>query len=121
MKDKIRIIGLMFNTRHGLRPEEKTLTQPFELDIEITRDLTVAAASDRLEDTIDYSMVVSIVKNVVQGEHCRLIEKLAGDIIERLSTILHEGEVTVRVRKPRAPIEVPFKTVEVELTRELKR
>ena len=121
MSDTIRIIGLMFNTRHGVRPEEKTLTQPFEVDVEITRDLSDAVASDKLEDTINYSTVVSLVKDVVYGGHCRLIEKLAGDIIERLSAVESEGVVTVRVRKPRAPIDVPFKTVEVELIRKLKQ
>ncbi|MFC1528848.1 dihydroneopterin aldolase [Candidatus Latescibacterota bacterium] len=121
MSDTIRILGLQLNARHGVRHEEKTLTQPFEIDVEITSDLSGAAASDKLEDTIDYSFVVSVVKDVIQGDHCCLIERLAGLIIDRLSEEINEGEITVRVRKPRAPIEVPFKTVEVELRREIKR
>ena len=121
MSDTIRILGLMFNDQHGVRHEEKTLTQPFEVDVEITRDLSRAAASDKIEDTIDYSLVVSVVKDVMQGDHCCLIERLAGLIIDRLSEKISEGVITVRVRKPRAPIEVPFKTVEVELRREIKR
>jgi dihydroneopterin aldolase len=121
LSDKIRILGLMINARHGVRHEEKTLTQPFEIDVEITLDLSKSAESDKLEDTVDYSIVVSVVKDVMQGDHCCLIERLAGLIIERLSEKISEGEITVRVRKPRAPIEVPFKTVEVELRREIKR
>ncbi|MFC1692035.1 dihydroneopterin aldolase [Candidatus Latescibacterota bacterium] len=121
MKDTLRIIGLMFNARHGVRPEEKTLTQPFEVDVEIIKDLSGPAESDRIDDTIDYSTVVDIVRKVIYGEHCRLIEKLAALIIEELSDIVHEGELIVRIRKPRAPIDIPFKTIEVELRREINR
>ena len=35
MNDTIRIIGLKFAAKHGVLPEEKNLTQPFEVDIEI--------------------------------------------------------------------------------------
>ena len=121
MQDTIRIIGLQFNVRHGVRPEEKTLTQPFEVDVEISRDLSGPAASDKIEDTVDYSQVVSIVKEVMNGEQCRLLERLAGRILEKLCALVNEGEITVRVRKPRAPIDVPFETIEVELRREIKK
>ena len=40
MPDTIRIIGLRFNVRHGVRPEEETLIQPFEVDVEIPLDLS---------------------------------------------------------------------------------
>ncbi len=120
MKDTLRIIGLKFSARHGVRPEEKTMPQPFEVDVEISCDLSAAIVSDRLEDTVNYSSVISIVREVVNGKHCQLIESLAGRLVEKLSTILHEGEVTVRVRKPRAPVEVPFDTIEFEIRREIK-
>ena len=121
MQDTIRIIGLQFNTLHGVRPEEKTLTQPFEVDVEISMDLSRPAVSDKLEYTIDYSQVVSIVKEVMNGEQCRLLERLAGRTLEKLCALVREGEITVRVRKPRAPIDVPFETIEVELKREIKK
>ena len=122
MTDTIRIQGLMFNAKHGVREEEKTLTQPFEVDVEISRRVLKATFDDKLEETINYSQVVEIVKDVMYGEQCRLIERLAGRIIERLSSILvEESEVTVRVRKPRAPIDIPFDTVEVELKRKISK
>lgn len=122
LTDTIRIQGLMFNAKHGVREEEKTLTQPFEVDVEISRRVLKATFDDKLEETINYSQVVEIVKDVMYGEQCRLIERLAGRIIERLSSILvEESEVTVRVRKPRAPIDIPFETVEVELKRKISK
>ena len=121
MKDTIRVIGLKFAAKHGVLPEEKNLFQPFEVDVEIERDLSVPAESDRLDDTINYSCIVSKVNEVVNGEHCCLIERLAGLIIEKMSVLVDEGELIVRVRKPRAPIGIPFDNIEVELQRTIKK
>lgn len=121
MKDKIRVIGLKFAAKHGVLPEEKNLFQPFEVDVEIERDLSVPAESDRLDDTINYSCIVSKVNEVVNGEHCCLIERLAGLIIEKVSVLVDEGELIVRVRKPGAPIGIPFDNIEVELQRTIKK
>jgi dihydroneopterin aldolase len=111
----IRVKGLRFSAAHGVHPEEKHTSQPFEVDVEIDADLGVPATSDRLEDTIDYGRIVAVVREVMEGESCNLIERLAGKIIERVNPIARGGAVTVRVRKPGAPLAVPFDTVEVEL------
>ena len=126
MNDTIRVIGLKFAAKHGVLPEEKSLIQPFEVDVEIKRDLSVPAESDQLDDTVDYSRIVSIVKEVINGEYCCLIEKLAGLIIEKVSGLVHEGEIIVRVRKPKAPliqsgVSIPFENIEVELQRTIKK
>ena len=118
MNDTIRLIGLTFVARHGNKAEEKTLYQPFEVDVEISCDLSKPSESDRLKDTVDYSKVARIVEGVVKGESCNLIEKIAGIIIARVCEIVPRGIVTVRVRKPRAPLAQTFDTVEVELCRE---
>ena len=119
LKDCIRLTGLQFAAKHGVLPEEHTLYQPFEVDVEIHRDLTLAAVSDKLDDTVNYSALVDIVDRVVNGKHCDLIEHLAWNILESIAGIVYDGEVTVRVRKPKAPLKLPFQTVEVELKRTL--
>ncbi len=121
MNDTIRIIGLKFSAKHGVLPEEKNLLQPFEVDVEIKRDLSVPAKTDKLEDTIDYSSIIALVQKVVNGDQCHLIEKLAGNIIEKVSAVIDEGEVIVRVRKPSSPINIQFDTIEVELLRIVKK
>lgn len=116
-RDTLRIIGLKFNAAHGVLPHEQTKPQPFEVDVEITLDLSAPAMSDCIEDTVNYTIIANAVRDVIDGEHHQLIEKLAGLIIERLETIIVQGEVTVRIRKPKAPLTIPFETVEVELKR----
>ncbi len=119
--DAIRVLGLQFMALHGVHAEEKTLPQPFEVDVEVHRDLSVPAASDRLEDTISYSRIVDAVRTVMEGASCNLLERLAGKIMENVSGFVTEGIVTVRVRKPRAPLTVPFHTVEIQLQCEMKK
>ena len=117
MTDCIRVIGLKFTAKHGVRPEEKLNEQPFEIDIEVRADLSVPAANDNLDDTVNYSTIVARVTDVVNGESCDLIERLAGRIVDSLSGLIPSGELVVRVRKPDAPLNIPFETVEVELKR----
>jgi dihydroneopterin aldolase len=117
--DSIRVLGMTFAACHGVHPEEKAAPQRFEVDVEIVRDLSVAAKSDCLDDTVDYSRIVSIVRDVMEGETCNLLERLAGKIIERLAEYVRGANVMVYIRKPGAPLAVPFRTVEIKLEREL--
>ena len=45
--NKIQALGTI-----GVLPEEKNRAQPFEIDLAIETDLSVAGASDDLDDTI---------------------------------------------------------------------
>ena len=81
--DYIRILGLKFISKHGVRAEEKIFPQIFEVDIEICLDLSVPSETDDLKDTVNYSAVSSIIRNIVEGDHCNLIERIAGKIIDK--------------------------------------
>lgn len=115
--DRITVRGMLFLARHGVTLEERMEPQPFEVDVELQRDLTAAARSDELADTIDYSEIFSLVARIVEGESFRLIEALAGAIADAVLLATDASAVEVRVRKPRAPLPGPFETVEVSLTR----
>lgn len=117
--DTIRVLGMVFAACHGVHPCEKAAPQRFEVDVELVRDLSRAAAGDRLEDTVNYARIVSAVREVMEGEPVNLLEHLAGAIIGRIGEFAPGSRVTVRIRKPGAPLEVPFRTVEIELNREV--
>jgi dihydroneopterin aldolase len=115
--DRITLRGMLFLARHGVTLEERMEPQPFEVDVELRRDLAAASRSDALADTIDYSAIFSQVARIVEGESFRLVEALAGTIADAVLESTDAASVEVRVRKPRAPLPGPFETVEVAITR----
>ncbi len=61
--DCIRIKNLKIKARHGVYEFEKKKDGTFELDIELYLSLEKSGQSDKLEHTIDYDNIVSIVIN----------------------------------------------------------
>ena len=112
----LRISRIRLYGYHGVLPEEREEGGAFEVDIELSWDMSEAIASDRLEDTVDYREVVEKVREVVAGPPVGLLEHLAGRI---LSTIREGfpllGGIVVRVRKPEPPVPEVVGGVEVEL------
>lgn len=116
--DKITINNMKFYAYHGVLPEEQAKGQHFYIDAELFLDVSKAGISDELEDTVDYSVVYGIIKEITEKNKFRLIENLANsisrEILSRYAEIL---EIVVRVRKPEAPIEGDFDWVGVEVKR----
>ena len=117
MSDRITLRGMRFLGRHGVELEERMEPQPFDVDVILRGDLSAAAASDDLADTVDYSAVFTLVGEVVEGRSYRLIEALAGAIADAVLAAQPIDDVEVRVRKPTAPLPGAFETVEVRLRR----
>ena len=118
--DRLSLIGMRFEARHGVLAEEKVTSQPFEVDLVLRADLSAAAERDDLAATVDYAALFDLVGGIVTGPSRDLIEALAGSIATAVLAATDPtlvDEVEVRVRKPKAPIDGAFETVEVALTR----
>ena len=116
--DKIYIKGLRVYGYHGVKPEEKEKGQPFILDITLSADLSIPGASDRLEDTVNYSKVSKTAAAVMLSQKDDLIERAASRVAEAILGEYEKiPEVTVLLKKPRAPIAADFEYVAVEVTR----
>jgi 7,8-dihydroneopterin aldolase/epimerase/oxygenase len=104
---------------HGVLPAEQERPQPFEIDLDLAVDLTAAAASDRLEDTVDYGRVAERASSIVDGgpPH-QLIESLADAVANAVLEVDHRiEEVTVSVRKLEPPLPLDLSDVGVRMTR----
>src|ERR671937_221590 len=108
--------GMAFFGRHGVFPAERELGARFTVDVELMGDLEQAARSDRLDATIDYAKAYDLVKEVVEGEPCHLLEAVAQRIADRLLQLPKVERAIVRVHK-RPPLEGEFRSFGVELTR----
>ena len=116
--DCIRIKALKVKARHGVYEFERKKDGTFELDIELYLSLEKPGQSDKLEHTIDYDNIVSIVINAFTEKNYNLVEAAAESVCEKLLYALKVAKVILRVRKPHAPINAEFDTIEVELIRE---
>ncbi|WP_333619705.1 dihydroneopterin aldolase [Dietzia sp.] len=114
MADRIELRGLRVPGFHGVFEDEKRDGQDFYVDVVLWADLAAAAASDRLEDTVDYGAVAAVAERIVGGEPCDLIERVSGLVADELLDLdekIHAAEVTIH--KPQAPIDAEFADVAV--------
>lgn len=116
MPDRLLLHGMVFFGRHGALAAERELGARFGVDVELTRDLAAAGRSDRLDDTTDYGAVYGLVRQVVEGPPCNLLEAVAERIASAVLELPGAASVTVRVRK-RPPLEGEFASFAVEITR----
>ncbi len=96
--DEIIIENLKLKGKHGCFAAERDEYRDFEVSMRLFLDVSTAAKTDALEDTIDYPQAMSIAEGALAGESVRLIEKLADTIAERLFTRferLLEAEIEV--------------------------
>lgn len=127
-RDVIELRGLLVTGTHGLLEEERQRAQPFEVDLDLVADLSGAARTDELAQTIDYGSVVAVAAGVVAGSHCDLLEHLASKIADAVFESVSGGaggdlleEVTVAVRKVRPPVPFVMTSAGVRFTRRSPR
>ena len=118
MNDSIFVNGLVLHAYHGVMPHESKVGQPFIIDLVLEIDVTDAAKSDKLADTVSYDAVVNIVDRTFTAKRYRLVEAAAGAVADAvLQDFSRVRAVRITVRKPHAPVAAVFKDVGVTLTR----
>ena len=115
--DTIELRGLRGHGHHGVHAEERATGQPFLVDVTLWLDLSEAARSDDVVDTVHYGELAAAVVAVVEGEPVQLIETLAERVAATCLARDRVDRVRVTVHKPEAPIEVPFADVAVTIER----
>ena len=75
--DIIYLRDLRIETVIGIFDWERRIQQTVILDIEMGTDITQAAISDRIEDTLDYKAVAKRLIQFVSSSEFQLVETLA--------------------------------------------
>ncbi|KAF2289595.1 hypothetical protein GH714_037372 [Hevea brasiliensis] len=116
--DKLILRGLKFHGFHGVKPEEKTLGQKFLIDVDAWMDLRAAGKSDQLSDTLSYTEIYRLVKEVVEGPPHNLLESVAQQIASTTLTKYPQiSAVRVKVGKPHVAVHGPLDYLGVEIFR----
>ena len=105
MTDLIRLQGMTFSAAHGASPGEHTRERRFIVDLEVEADLRRAGATDDLADTVNYSALHGVVREVMTGPPVNLLETLAERIAKRVLEDFPVTAVRVRVGKPGVPVD----------------
>lgn len=84
--DIVFLRGLRIETVIGIYDWEKEIKQPVVIDLEMSADVARAAASDRIEDALDYKAVSKRLKQFVGEGRFDLVENLA----ERCAAIIRD-------------------------------
>ncbi|WP_244931196.1 dihydroneopterin aldolase [Nocardioides sp. W7] len=119
--DELAVLGIECYGHHGVFEFEKREGQTFVIDLALGVDTAPAAASDDLQDTVDYGSLVAAVKNAVEQEPVDLIETLAQRIADVCLLDVRVEWARVTVHKPDAPIEATFRDVALTITRRTPR
>ena len=117
MTEQIFIEGLEIEAIIGVLPHERTTPQPLLIDVMLTTDITTAAQSTRLTDTIDYAEVCEQIKTLCQREEALLLETLADKIANTLFQDDRVSALSVRIAKPRAVADAAAVGVFIQRTR----
>jgi dihydroneopterin aldolase len=116
--DCIYLTGIRSYGYTGYLPEEQVLGQWFEVDVKLWLDISTAAKTDMIEDTVDYRNIISLTQNLIKTSKFALVERLIQTIADAiLASSDRIAQVQVTLSKPAAPIPDFGGKISIELTR----
>lgn len=118
--DHISLVGIEERGQHGMLDHERQDGQLFLVDADIYLDLQGAGASDRIEDTVDYSQISALISRIITGSPCDLLEKVATQIAEETLELENVQAVRICLHKPEAPLGLEKQDVKVTIWRGLE-
>ena len=100
--DIVYITGLKLDAVIGVYDWERDIRQTLVLDLEMASDTRRGAATDAVEDTLDYAEISEAISALVTGSSYQLIESLAEAVARCVMTDFAVPWLRLRVSKPGA-------------------
>ncbi|WP_230657693.1 dihydroneopterin aldolase [Psychrobacter sp. I-STPA10] len=116
--DVIFIEGLKVDAVIGVLQWERQITQPLFIDVSMSFDVSRAAQTDNVEDTVSYKSVCDDITLWCQQTKAQLLERLAVLIADNLLQKYPITQVSVKIAKPTAIYEAA--SVGVKVSRSAK-
>lgn len=116
--DEIRIENLKIYAYHGVYAEENERGQDFYVNAVLYTETKRAGNEDALTLSTDYGEVCHFINDFLKIHTFQLIETMAEKTAEQV--LLHFPlikEMDLEIRKPQAPIGLPFESVSVKIHR----
>lgn len=116
MKGRVLVSGIRFHAFHGLTKLERQIGVRHRIDVAMVTEIGQPAATDNIEDAIDYREVHDLVVQVGRNNSFHLIETLASRIARELLARFPCEEVELAVRKETPVLDGVVDSVGVEVT-----
>ncbi|OUS30663.1 dihydroneopterin aldolase [Gammaproteobacteria bacterium 45_16_T64] len=100
--DIVYVRELNIQTVIGIFDWERSIKQTVSLDLEMGTDIAKAAASDHIDDTLDYKAVSKRLIAFVEASEFQLVETMAERITEIVRNEFNVPWVRLRLSKPGA-------------------
>jgi dihydroneopterin aldolase len=114
--DKIFIEGLEVFSLIGVYDWERVATQRLLVDVTLYTDLSKAAESDNVNDTLNYADVANCIELAAKTSEFALIEALANEMMNAIFAQFPVAKISLKLSKP--DILTNAVNVAVEFTRE---
>jgi dihydroneopterin aldolase len=114
--DLVKIQGLTVHALIGVFDFERHAKQRLILDVDMHTDLSLAAATDDVSNTIDYGKVAQRLAELANESSYFLLEALAKEMLDMIVDEFKPQKVTLTVNKP--DILKEAENVAISMTRE---
>jgi len=104
METFLKIENIKLWSRVGVLDEERKLGQLFSLDIFLWSDFEKCSVSDDIKKTIDYSVLVQILKDQSKKIYFFTIEKYSSAILEIIDQEFKPSKIKIILTKCNPPI-----------------
>ncbi len=104
MSDQILVRGLRLWAHVGVLTHERELGQWFEVDLALSVDLSAAALSDALSDTLDYSQLITALQQQARSIRCLTLEHYSERMLDLAQSLYGPVPITLELRKCSAPV-----------------
>lgn len=100
--DIVYIKDLRIQAGIGIYDWEKAIKQQVRIDLEMAWDNSVPAASDKIDDALNYKLTAQKVIELVESKHHDLVERLAEEIAAMLMKDMKVPWLRLTLGKPGA-------------------
>jgi len=100
--DTVFVKDLRVETIIGIYDHERTKKQTIVLDFDMSFDISKAAASEDIEDALNYKTLTDNIRAYVEGTEFLLIETLAEKVASMILSDFGVAKVKLTLHKPDA-------------------
>jgi dihydroneopterin aldolase len=104
VSDQILVRGLRLWAHVGVLTHERELGQWFEVDLTLSVDLTAAARSDALSNTLDYSQLITALQQQARSIRCLTLEHYSERMLDLAQSLYGAVPIALELRKCSAPV-----------------